>query len=183
LTVDTSKLNEWLTLLTNIAVVAGIVFLAWEIQQNNHLLKSESRQALVTNDQESLLVAIDNVDIFQKLGQEEPLSQEDQYRVSFIYIVDLRNREFEYFQYQNGLLDEETWLSYRNILVFNHSSPRGRAWWDKVGRTVVNTEFAAMIDTLLDESPIIDIYDMAGNWDEGLVKGQLLRTKQETNAQ
>ena len=164
----TSRLNEWLTLLTNVAVVAGIVFLAWEIQQNNDLLKSESRQALISNDQTSLLVALENVDIFQKLGQKEPLSAEDQYRLSFIYIVDLRNREFEYFQYENGLLDEETWVSYRNILVFNHSTPRGRAWWEKVGRTIVHPDFAAMIDEILAESPIIDIYDVAGNWDRGL---------------
>ena len=40
---DRSKLNEWLMPLTNIAVVAGIVFLAMEIRQNNELLHSESR--------------------------------------------------------------------------------------------------------------------------------------------
>ena len=40
-----------------------------------------------------------------------------------------------------------------------------------------------MIDKLLDESPIIDIYDLAGNWDEGLERGQLLRNNRETTAQ
>jgi hypothetical protein len=38
-----SKLNEWLTLIANLAVVGGIVFLAVEIHQNNELLRSESR--------------------------------------------------------------------------------------------------------------------------------------------
>jgi len=47
--VNTSKINDRLTLLTNIAVVAGIVFLAVEIRQNNEFLQSEARYHLLTN--------------------------------------------------------------------------------------------------------------------------------------
>jgi hypothetical protein len=43
---DTSKLNTRLTLLTNVAVVAGIIFLAVEIQQNNNLAKAQSIREL-----------------------------------------------------------------------------------------------------------------------------------------
>lgn len=105
----TTKLNEWLSVLTNIAVVAGIVFLAVEIRKNNELLKSETRQALLGNDQASLMNALANTDIFEKQGQPAVMSRADQLRFSFIYMVDLRNREFEYFQYLNGILDEVTW--------------------------------------------------------------------------
>jgi len=45
-----SKINEWLALVANVAVVGSIVFLAIEIRQNNELLRSESRQSLVAND-------------------------------------------------------------------------------------------------------------------------------------
>ena len=40
---DRDKLNKWLTLTANLAVVAGIVFLAFELRQNNELLKAEIR--------------------------------------------------------------------------------------------------------------------------------------------
>jgi len=40
---DRDKLNKWLTLTANLAVVAGIVFLALELRQNNELLKAEIR--------------------------------------------------------------------------------------------------------------------------------------------
>ena len=40
---DTEKINRWLTLLANIGVVAGIVFLAVEIRQNQAILE-ESNQ-------------------------------------------------------------------------------------------------------------------------------------------
>ncbi len=40
---DTGKLNNSLTLIANLAVVAGIVFLAFELRQNNELLEAEIR--------------------------------------------------------------------------------------------------------------------------------------------
>jgi len=163
-----TKLNDWLTLLTNAAVVAGIVFLAMEIQQNNELLRSETRLALHGNDQTSLLVALDNVDIFHKMSQKERLSQSDQYRLSWIYANDMRNREFEFFQYQNGFLDEETWRSYRSLILANHSTPRGRLWWDKLGRHATNPGFAEMVDEMLKNAPVDNLYEIAGSWDEGM---------------
>ena len=51
---NSSGINEWLTLIANVAVVGGIAFLAIEICQNNELLRSESRQSLVANDVASL---------------------------------------------------------------------------------------------------------------------------------
>ena len=60
------KVNEWLTLIANIAVVCGIVFLAVEIRQNNELRRSESRQALVANDLLSLTQGVENADIYVK---------------------------------------------------------------------------------------------------------------------
>ena len=79
-----------------------------------------------------------------------------------MFALDLRNREFEYFQYQNGLLDEETWLSYRQVILINHSSPLGRRWWDKVGRSIVDPEFANKVDELLlDATPDMTYRNMS----------------------
>jgi len=96
---NSSKINDWLTLIANVAVVGGIAFLAIEISQNNELLRSESRQTLVANDVTSLTANLENADVFAKLISEGELSAEDQIRLSFMYTLDLRNREFEYFQY------------------------------------------------------------------------------------
>ncbi len=159
-----AKFNEWLTLIANVAVVGGIVFLAIEIRQNNELLRSESRQALVSNDVTSLTANLENVDVFAKLTSQEELSAEDQLRLSFMYTLDLRNREFEYFQYVNGLLDEETWLAYRHVIVVNHSSDLGRSWWDVVGRGIVDPEFADLVDELLLGASPDDTYERMATW-------------------
>ena len=100
-------------------VVITLIYLAVQVRQGAHLMRSESRQALISNDHASVQIAIENVDLFEKLTKPEGLSFEDQWRFSNIWILDMRNREHEYFQYKAGVLDEETWQSYRQILRFS----------------------------------------------------------------
>ena len=49
-----------------IAVVVTLIYLATQIRQNNQLLRSGSRQALVTNDVTSLAANLQNSDVFAK---------------------------------------------------------------------------------------------------------------------
>lgn len=81
-----------------------------------------------------------------------------------MFTLDLRNREFEYFQYKNGLLDEETWLAYRHVIVINHSSELGKKWWNAVGRGIVDPTFAALIDDLLKNAEPDDTYVRMASW-------------------
>ena len=46
------KTNQWLSLIANVGVVAGVVFLAFEIQQNNELLIQESRYSMLENQKD-----------------------------------------------------------------------------------------------------------------------------------
>jgi hypothetical protein len=159
-----SKIHEWLSLVANIAVVGGIIFLAIEISQNSELLRSESRQALIANDVTSLTANLENMDVFAKLVSGDALTAEEQLRLSFMYTLDLRNREFEYFQYVNGLLDEASWLAYRHVIEINHSTGIGKSWWDEIGRTIVDPEFAALVDELLADAPPDDTYKRMATW-------------------
>ena len=161
---NSPKINDWLAIVANIAVVGGIVFLAIEVRQNNELLRSESRQALVTNDVASLAANFQNADVFAKLVSESEMSAEDQLRLSFMFALDLRNREFEYFQYINGLLDEQTWLAYRHVILINHSAGLGRTWWNEVGRGIVDPDFAKLVDELLVDAQPDDTYKRMATW-------------------
>jgi len=165
--VDVAKLNAWFTLLTNVAVVIGIIALAVELNQNNELLRSESRQALQSNDQASLVLALDHIDLYQKIWREESLSEADQYRLGFMFTLDLRNREFEYAQFLNGALDQATWENFQKVILINHAGGRGRAWWDNVGRHIAGPNFVAMTDELLDGAAENNVYEAMGSWDNG----------------
>lgn len=161
---NSSRINEWLSLVANVAVVGGIIFLGIEVRQNNELLRSESRQALIANDVTSLSANIENPAPFARLVAGDSLSAEDQLQLSFMFSLDLRNREFEYFQYANGLLDEETWRSYLNVLRLNHSTELGRKWWDEIGRGFVDPDFAVLVDEVLADAEADDTYMRMSTW-------------------
>jgi hypothetical protein len=147
-----------------IAVVITLAYLAIQMRQNNELRRCESRQTLVSNDVTSLSVNLDNIDVFEKYVSDNELSAEEQLRMSFMFTIDLRNREFEYFQYKNGLLDEESWLAYRHVILINHSTGLGQKWWDKVGREIVDPEFGKLVDELLLYSETDDTYKRMATW-------------------
>lgn len=147
-----------------VVIVATLIFLTIQVKQGTELLRSESRQALVTNDITSLASNFQNADVFAKYLSERQLSAEDQLRMSFMFALDLRNREFEYFQYTRGLLDEQTWLAYRHVLAINHSTGLGRVWWDKIGRDIVDPGFAKLVDDLLVDAKPDDTYKRMASW-------------------
>ena len=147
-----------------LAVVITLAYLAIQIRQNNDLLRSESRQALVSNDATALGINIDNIGVFAKYVAGTELSADEQLRMSFMFVLDLRNREFEYFQYKHGLLDEETWLAYRHVILINHSSVLGRKWWDEVGRGIVAPDFSSLVDEMLVDAEPDDTYERMATW-------------------
>ncbi|MEH6568970.1 MAG: hypothetical protein V7709_07850 [Halioglobus sp.] len=49
---DIEKISHCLTLLANFGVIAGVVFLGLEIQQNNELLVQESRYSMLQNQKD-----------------------------------------------------------------------------------------------------------------------------------
>ena len=51
-----------------IVVVVTLLYLAVQVRQGAHLMRSESRQALMNNDREVLLKYLDNMDLFEKMG-------------------------------------------------------------------------------------------------------------------
>lgn len=119
------------------------------VDANSELRRSGSRHTLVANDVTSLMAGLESANMFAKLVSKSELSADGQLRLSFMFALDLRNRDFEYFQYTNGLSDQDTWLAYRHVVLINHSTGLGQRWWDQIGRGIVDPGFVALVDDLL----------------------------------
>jgi hypothetical protein len=141
-----------------IVVVATLIYLSLQVRQGAHLMRSESRQALLSNTREHLMMYLDNVELFDKLAGDERLSQGDQLRFSVIWITNMRLREHEWFQYRDGILDEPTWMSYQKIIRLTLSSKRHRAWWEKM-KGVFDPGFVEIVDQFIRQTPESNIFD------------------------
>ena len=149
---------SWAEIIGVIIVVVTLLYLTVQVRQGTHLMRSQSRQVLLNNTREHLLAYIDNVDLFEKLAGEEKLSPADQLRFSVLWIINMRSREHEWFQYNDGILDEGTWLSYREIIRLTLSSKRHRTWWGKM-KGVFDSDFVELVDQFIGETPESDIWD------------------------
>ena len=141
-----------------IIVVVTLLYLAVEVRQGANLLRSESRQAMLNNTREHLKGYLDHADLFDKLEGEEKLSKTDQLRFSALWITNMRLREHEWFQYKDGILDEPTWRSYREIIRLTLSSKRHRAWWAEM-KGVFDPEFVKAVDEFVSNIPESNIWD------------------------
>ena len=113
------QLHEWLALTANIAVVAGILFLAVEIRQNNELLRAEARYHLLTNIVEVVKDSYTNETVMSgwlKLESDQEITTEEMFSLLRLNYTMFRKFEWEYQQYRNRLIDEinlpvHSWIS------------------------------------------------------------------------
>lgn len=117
LTVNADKLNKWLALIANVAVVAGIVFLALELNQNSRMMKTQTRNAIT----ESILNFQFNAETsglreiaYRANTDLSSLSADEKQKVFQLYVSNLRLWENIHYQYRNGVFDEDEFAAERN---------------------------------------------------------------------
>jgi hypothetical protein len=141
-----------------IVVVATLIYLAVQIRQGAELLRSESRQAQVTNDQTGVYMFVEHPELGRLFSQSEPPGFEQKTKLMFWLIGQMRAREHEFLQYQSGALDEATWLSYRGVVYFLVGTPRARQLWTLCSE-YFNPEFVEMVAGMMAEVPAIDFWE------------------------
>ena len=122
------RLNSWLTLIANIGVIAGIIFLALEIDQSNREARSATYQARVNEVDQSLRefsLSESMADIYLKIEQSgvESLNPSEYLRAENWERARIIRMQGQLYQYQLGFLDENSyeallWAGSRALPIF-----------------------------------------------------------------
>jgi len=101
-----AKVGSWLTLFANFGVIAGVVFLAYEIQQNNELLVQQSRFSMLQNQKDWKMFLTADREIAKIIygPQVDELNEIDRIRRFEILSGVLFTWQWEWTQFQAGLL-------------------------------------------------------------------------------
>ena len=119
---DSDRLNRWLTLGANVGVIAGIVFLAFELRQNNDLLESESQYRFLENRRQL------NVEVYRdptlaelmgKLRAGDPLDANERIRARAFFQSVYQNWYWEYNEWVQGRLEELPLVGWANFANSN----------------------------------------------------------------
>ena len=106
---DTEKLNTWLTFLANVGVLAGIILLVYELNQNRQLMRAEIRNDLSTTAVNFLHSLAENpglAEVILKANEGQELSPVEAYQVGSRSESVFRFWENSHYQFRQGLYDE-----------------------------------------------------------------------------
>ena len=109
---DSDRLNRWMTLGANIGVLAGILFLAFELQQNTVATQLEAASNFQNTFSEIELFIAGNpefAELLRKGRDGEEITPSDQLRLSTFYGNVLFSWQFTQSQHLSGALNSEIW--------------------------------------------------------------------------
>jgi hypothetical protein len=149
------KLSSVAELVSAIAIVVTLAYLAIETQQNTAAVQASVRQGMVDNDLEMIRMQLDFPVLFTGRSADADLSDEDLVRIHSSITALIRTRENQWLQYQNGVIDERTWRTYRTAITSILSTVFMRSWWrNRTALGLFDEGFVADVNKLLDENPI-----------------------------
>ena len=141
-----------------VVVAVTLIYLALQVHQGAQHMRSEGRQAQLTYDQTGVYKFVDFPELGRIFSQTEPPSFEEKTKLFFWMIGQMRAREYEWLQYQNGAITKESWETYRGVIFFVLGTKRGRELWE-VCRDYFNPGFVEMVSNMMKEAPPIELWD------------------------
>jgi hypothetical protein len=142
-------IHRWLTILSNFAVIAGLVFVALEIRVNTTAVHSATVQDLTSLSAQALAeLAADSALAHLRLrGDADPaaLSELESYQYFSYYRGYWIRFQNAYFQKRLGVLDGAAWGMYARIICTDIKSPGVRATWSRHS-PVLDPGFVAIVE-------------------------------------
>jgi hypothetical protein len=148
---DSERLNRWMTLGANIGVLAGIIFLAFELRQNTLATQLEVASSYQSSFNEIELLIASNpefAELLRKGREGEDTSATEQLRLSVFYNNVLRQWQFHHFQFLYDAQSADLWEANRAFMANTIGEDSGlfRHWQEN--RRHFNPEFNEVIESI-----------------------------------
>ena len=147
------EIGQTITILANIGVIAGIIFLGIELQQNNKLLRAEAIGTVFETRltrQDQILDGVDLAALIQRNVTQDELSPEDMMRVRAAASRSLIGWQRDYFLYKEGILPEEYFRAnfsvMRNAIFGEGGAFSNRAHWEEWGNQAASQDYKRFIE-------------------------------------
>ena len=147
------KLNSWLALIANLGVIAGIVFLGFEIRQSSTSIETAAYQDLIGRIVEiNMATATDEelTTVVRAASAGGELSDSDGFRYRIYLVSWIRHADLAYFLYERGVITEERLRSTLSPLTTILANNRAKEIWLTLkSRESFSSEFFDYIDRFL----------------------------------
>ena len=143
--------NRWLTLIANVGVLVGLIFLALEIRQNTEVARSAVDLEITAMGTDFHMRVAENPALARAyyVGLRDPDSLSEDERMQLHYLIPgvFLLVEGAHKQYIRGFLPEEGWTPYEVLIFYLLENSIVRDWWIN-GSTVFSQEFEAIVEEI-----------------------------------
>lgn len=147
------RLQRWLTLAANIGVLAGLLLVILEINQNTQLARAAYRSEgnVVTNQIWATVMGDRVADVLEKSVASPGEITHSDFIVLDAYLFPSLNMIYRDYQLaQEGLYEAADWKASVDLYVHWYlANPFGKAWWEEEAREFFPAEFATYVDRQL----------------------------------
>ena len=151
---ESDKVNRWLTLGANIGVLIGIILLVVELNQNRDMIRAQTRNDISQQVSNRLLSVGTNsqmASVMRRATGGEELTADEEYQAYLYLVANMRDWENIHYQYRHGMFDEQEFDAEKFAWrwVINNSKVFERNWCRI--RQNYSAEFLAELESLLEE--------------------------------
>jgi hypothetical protein len=149
---DSDTASRWLTLVANLGVLAGLVFVAIELNQNTKATVSSASEQITNQSLDYFALGMDYQVIAlarykQSIGDELSGFEQNQLRSHQYY--NFRGFENVYLQYNRGYLEQSEWDRYQRIIKSRLTTGEfAKKMWEETQQAWTD-EFIAEVERLL----------------------------------
>ncbi|NKC01338.1 MAG: hypothetical protein GKR90_22960 [Pseudomonadales bacterium] len=146
------NLNKWLSVLANFGVLVGIVFLAFEIQQNTTATQLETASNFQDGFAElELMIASDAefAALLTKGRNGDDISESEFVRLQAFYSAVLRGWQTNIAQFESGGLNDEIWQGTKSLMRQRLREDKGLVEHVQVNRDQFSGALLRMTDAML----------------------------------
>ena len=146
--------NRWLTLAANIGVMAGIIFLAFELQQNTvatQLQAASNFQSSYADLELSIYGNPEFAELLSKGREGEEVTGTDQLRLEAFYGGVIRQWQFIHFQHLSNALSDEIWQANQTFMTKIAREDRGLLNHWRMNIREFSPTFNEMFESMIDE--------------------------------
>jgi hypothetical protein len=152
-------------LLAAIGVLITLIYLARQVRQGNLLARFQARQRMIEQTQEELYQWKNDPGLRESFVKPGPLTAVEQETIHYFLLAAMRQREWEWFQFKDGVIKKEVYETYHEVIALHLGIARTRRWWQTVGRIGFNAAFVAEVDAFLAKKPTTTYFEAIRNFD------------------
>jgi len=151
--------------LSPIAVLGTLIYLARQVKLGNQLAIANARERMVVQTNEELYRLMNDANLRDCFLKTDELSQDEQGKLHCFLTAAMRQREWEWFQHRDRLIEESVAKSYFEIIAIHLGIERTRHWWRILGHIGFDPHFVAEVDQLIADRPLTNFWECMTSYD------------------